>query len=302
MINKANINYDLGRLVACILVVLHHTFGIKPQAYPTLYLFTSTCVPLFILLSGSLLLNQKYSILVFYKKRLSKILLPALFWILFYSLFRIATEFYVNGSISYYTILKNSIGINGWPYYHLWYLYLIFLLYLITPILQQIHLLFREKNKLLMQIILCILLLFFVFTFDNVWLEYLTIYCLGGVISTVIKTVDIVYQKLVFVTLSFLTLLCFVFNFEYTLGLILPILIFTSLLRFPIIKGRIYSALISLTFGIYFIHPLIINFFSLLTENGWIYNSDYLEFFVVFGFSSFITLLFKKVYFFKQMI
>jgi len=302
MINKANINYDLVRLVACILVVLHHTFGIKPQAYPTLYLFTSTCVPLFILLSGSLLLNQKYSILVFYKKRLSKILLPALFWILFYSLFRMAKDFYVNGSFSYYTILKNSIGINGWPYYHLWYLYLIFLLYIITPVLQHIHLLFREKNKLLIQIILCVLLLFFVFACEDVWLEYLTIYCLGGVISTVINAVDIVYQKIAFVTLVLLAFLCFVFNLEHALGLISPILIFISLLRFPIIKGRIYSVLISLTFGIYLIHPLIIESFSLLTENGWIYKSDYLEFFVAFGFSSVITLLVKKVYFLREMI
>ncbi|MHB8125745.1 MAG: acyltransferase [Desulfitobacteriaceae bacterium] len=88
------------------------------------------CVPLFIMLSGSLLLNKVQDYSTFFKKRLTKIALPFFTWISIFLLWRI---FYLHENIS----LKSAviIIIEGPVYYHLWYLYMLIGLYIITPIL-----------------------------------------------------------------------------------------------------------------------------------------------------------------------
>jgi surface polysaccharide O-acyltransferase-like enzyme len=93
---------------------------------------SQACVPLFILLSGALLLQpSKIEPLgIFFKKRLKRIGLPFLLWGIVYFGWR----YFVNNE----TLTLGSIlqGIETGPYYHFWFLYMIFGLYLITPILR----------------------------------------------------------------------------------------------------------------------------------------------------------------------
>ena len=91
------------------------------------------CVPLFVMASGFLLLSPEKTdepLSVFFKKRLSRIGLPFIFWGITY----FAWRFLVNDeAFAYGSIIQ---GFNTGPYYHFWFLYMLIGLYLITPILR----------------------------------------------------------------------------------------------------------------------------------------------------------------------
>lgn len=94
-----------------------------------------TCIPLFVMLAGALLLQPSKAnepLSVFFKKRLGRIGGPFLFWGATYFVWRSL----VNGE----TLTTNSIiqGVLTGPYYHFWFLYLLLGLYLTTPILRVI--------------------------------------------------------------------------------------------------------------------------------------------------------------------
>ena len=148
-------NYNLVRFVACFLVVLHHVIAYfetqKGLSFPMLTIVSSTCVPLFILLSGALLIPKNENCKVFYSKRIKSVFIPFLFWIAFYTLFRLLSP-YLNNAESTILIYKNLIGIGGWPYYHLWYIYLILFLYLITPAIRKLLKLFPVQYSLFMSL------------------------------------------------------------------------------------------------------------------------------------------------------
>lgn len=88
-------------------------------------------VPLFVMLSGYLLLGKDYPLPDFLKRRFSRVVIPAVFWMLIYSLY----GYLANGSPA--TIGETLRGIVTGPvHYHLWFIYLIIGLYLIYPILR----------------------------------------------------------------------------------------------------------------------------------------------------------------------
>lgn len=88
-------------------------------------------VPIFVLLSGALLLPKEYATSDFLKKRLTRVAVPALFWM---------------GIYLFYGFLKNGqpdslLGatrrvVEGPVHYHLWFIYLIVGLYFLYPILR----------------------------------------------------------------------------------------------------------------------------------------------------------------------
>ncbi len=144
-----SIPVDLIRTVAIVLVILLHA-AIEPNltvdfmspqgvqlwwtshAYEA---FSITCVPLFVMLTGALLLQPSKvdePIRVFLKKRWNRIGIPILFWAAAYFVWR----FFVRGE----TFNLNSIlqGLLAGPYFHFWFLYLLVGLYLLTPILRVI--------------------------------------------------------------------------------------------------------------------------------------------------------------------
>ena len=141
-----SIPVDLIRVVAIVLVIMLHA-AIEPHPivteitqaevwrWWTVNIYNSLarpCVPLFIMLSGSLLLSpSKVEPLgTFFKKRLSRVALPFVFWGVAYFVWR----FLVNDEAFAYSSIVQ--GINTGPYYHFWFLYMLVGLYLITPILR----------------------------------------------------------------------------------------------------------------------------------------------------------------------
>jgi len=101
--------------------------------------FTLPCVPLFIMLSGALLLQPSKlneSIRTFFKKRVKRIGVAFIFWSIIY----LAWAFFIsNTQITENNIIQGILfSFFSGSYYHFWFIYLIFGLYLLTPILRAI--------------------------------------------------------------------------------------------------------------------------------------------------------------------
>ncbi len=98
--------------------------------------FCRFCVPVFVMISGALLLPQGMSLGQFLQKRLNRILLPFLFWSVIYIMFDLLLK------------VKDQHGASpdpgGWLFRHLaegaaphlWYVYMLAGLYLFIPIIQ----------------------------------------------------------------------------------------------------------------------------------------------------------------------
>ena len=147
---KFTVPVDLIRVVAIFLVVFLHvtnTFynqiyleSISDGAWWTFTIYKSLalpCVPLFIILTGALLLRPSKTdepIKVFLKKRVHRIALAFAFWTAIY----LAWSFYVTQTpLTLDNVIQGTVmSLFTGSYYHFWYLYLIAGLYLITPILR----------------------------------------------------------------------------------------------------------------------------------------------------------------------
>jgi surface polysaccharide O-acyltransferase-like enzyme len=150
-VNTRAVWIDNVRVIATVAVIMVHVAtpvvfsGYKPQGagnagwwvgnvYDSLSRF---CVPVFIMLSGTLLLPQQISFGEFIRKRLNRILLPFLFWSAIYLAFNLALKVRDQGAGASHNIgawLLSQITQGTAP--HLWYVYMIIGLYLFIPIIQ----------------------------------------------------------------------------------------------------------------------------------------------------------------------
>lgn len=118
---------------------------------------TRWCVPVFVMLSGALLLAPSADAghwMSFYQKRLRRLGLPILFWTLLF-LGRDALRW---PQPDWNGMLQRTL--TGYPYYHLWYLYMIPGLYLLTPALQILvrHISLRQLGWLCLGLLGCAIL------------------------------------------------------------------------------------------------------------------------------------------------
>ncbi len=138
---------DKARVWASFAVVVIHInalfLNIYSQEIPAFWAFSNFTgslvrwsVPLFVMLSGFLLLSsQSQSLRDFLNKKMKRILFPLIGWSAIYYLYFFFRAKYLNGSP---LVLSNVVNnfLLGKPYYHLYFLFLIFGLYLATPILK----------------------------------------------------------------------------------------------------------------------------------------------------------------------
>jgi len=141
---KMNFYVDLIRAYAIVMVIMVHSAALPMLNFSSisqsewwvsnlLFSFAHQGVPLFIMISGLLLLDpaKNEPTAVFVKKRFRKIIIPLIFWSAFFYCWRV---FYKAENLTIIESISNAV--NGPMYYHLWYLYLILGLYLATPILR----------------------------------------------------------------------------------------------------------------------------------------------------------------------
>lgn len=146
-VGKLSLPVDLIRTLAIVLVIMLHAatepITIADQMSPEgVILWWTTniynalarpAVPLFIMLSGALLLQPaklKEPLRVFFKKRLNRIALPFLFWGGAYFAWRV---FVYKEVLSTNSIIE---GVLTGPYVHFWFFYLLVGLYLLAPALR----------------------------------------------------------------------------------------------------------------------------------------------------------------------
>jgi surface polysaccharide O-acyltransferase-like enzyme len=119
---------DVVRILAIYFVVLVHSLGAAASNSTISSAFASTCVPLFVILSGALLLNKQESYSSFYKKRLLRLGLPWATWTIIYVLIKLFQTPPPDFS--------NALSLLSATFTSFWFLPMIAGLYLITPALR----------------------------------------------------------------------------------------------------------------------------------------------------------------------
>lgn len=157
---------DVVRLVAMFTVVCCHCtdpFNFYPGTSPDIAdikfwgaiygALLRPCVPLFVMITGALLLPVRGEVSVFYKKRIPRVFFPFLIWSVIYNLFpwmtgvlglepRVILEFfpYANEEVLRQSFAVSMGYIANLPFnfslldVHMWYIYLLIGLYLYLPI------------------------------------------------------------------------------------------------------------------------------------------------------------------------
>lgn len=344
------IAYDIMRIVAALAVIMTHCSAVLVSYHqPNTISFTvgnffdslsRMGVPIFLMISGALMLNEN-------KKRTIKemlnyslcILVLLVVWSLIYSItFEIIIPLTQSQTVSIRNILYSAI----FGHYHLWYLYVAIGLYLITPILR---LFVKTENKKYITyfLVLSILIRFVVpfanffcnlFMFEPNWIsqyansfrivfshECLTYYVLGWYLTTFDfkeKTKKLIYILGVvgflitfFCSQFFTTETQKAYSVFYNNGIINILLYSVALFLFIFsffkdkelkIKGIIYK-LSNLSFGVYAIHVLVL-YFAIKYTGGIEHNSFRLvvEYISTTVFSFLISYLLSKVPLLKKII
>jgi surface polysaccharide O-acyltransferase-like enzyme len=132
-----NYNYlDVLRAFACFAVILLHysnsyNYRIDIPTFEggvLIFALTRFCVPVFVMISGALLLGRNYSITEFYSKRLVRIIPPFILWSVVYIIY------HTDGTFPSFEKIMRVLFIDG-AMWHFWYIYMIIGLYLIIPFL-----------------------------------------------------------------------------------------------------------------------------------------------------------------------
>ena len=154
---KRNISLDILRVLAISSVILLHVlfifrnkYYLTNNSYFILFTFfdafTRVGVPIFFMLTGILLLNKKEEHTSFIKQRIPKLLISYIVFSIIYIIYDVITG-------SKIVSIKDTIQIilSKQAAYHLWYMPVIILIYLLIPFIQKIisHFTKEDLNKLI---------------------------------------------------------------------------------------------------------------------------------------------------------
>ena len=138
---------DFIRNTSILLVILEHVSGMALQRGDRIPFYdwlvgdvfnviARACVPLLFMISGALLLPKQENISEFYRKRFQRVVFPFLFWSVLYLLWN--RSGYSNYSLfnAIKTIILNILIERA--EYHLWFMYELFGVYLLTPLFRKV--------------------------------------------------------------------------------------------------------------------------------------------------------------------
>lgn len=279
------------------------------------------CVPVFVMISGALLLDQekKEDIDIFYIKRISKILIPLIFWSVF---FLVAAKFLRGEELTVFNIL-NKIQL-GKPYYHMWFLYMIAVLYLFVPFFRKIvsnssvrelkffiffSFALSASNAILEKIFPVNNKMFFYF-----FLSYIPYFFTGYIVRTINFNFSKSILLIIFILSSVLTIFgCYFFskqagqsfgfyfysNLSVTvIPMSISILCMMKSWESSIVNDNLLIEVSSLTFGIYLVHPIyidIIVWFGYKPQDSYQIILIPVVAFLVFGLSLCTSLLISRI-------
>ncbi|HWY78815.1 MAG TPA: acyltransferase family protein [Candidatus Sulfotelmatobacter sp.] len=290
LIKNYNVSADLIRILAAFFVVFSHstdrfvlyTILKDSTAWNIIYYMNTlsrVAVPLFIILSGYLLLNKEKitNTKNFYIKRVSRILYPFIIWLTIYYGW---TIYWDQTKLTPGFILQTLWTGNIW---HLYFLIIILELYLLTPCLER----FKTKKQqtvlfwsLLALSIFCSLLTIFHIDVKNysltMFIPYISLFFAGAYLRDlkVTKLWTIIFFVF-YLSLAFITnkiangnmSTMIVYNYSPTL-LPMTICLFLALKNFhknfgtKLLTGpleKVIAYIGRLTFGIYLLHFLVLD-------------------------------------------
>lgn len=136
------------RLIALFAVIVLHTTSPVLETYNKGSLsvwfvgdfyntLTRFAVPVFVMISGALLLHRDYQLSEFLKKRLIRIVIPFLFWSCVYIGYEFYNEDLTYTGINWETIKQVLHLLKYGSSYHLWYVYMLIGLYLFVPVISK---------------------------------------------------------------------------------------------------------------------------------------------------------------------
>ncbi len=322
---------DNSRIIAIFAVVLLHCAAPLVTESPigsanwwigNIYdSFARWSVPVFVMISGALLLDEskQENLDVFYRKRLSKVFIPILFW----SFFFLFWSFIVKGR-SFEKKHIVEIMLNGRPYYHMWFLYMIFPIYILTPFFRKVVNYSSRKETFVLVI--------FLFSFSlinsianklgliesrifiNKFINYIPYFFIGYYINTSNTKIKIRFAiKIFFVSLFSTIFFCFIFSYflgikyglyfyDYLSITVIPMSI-SIFFILKLVAGDIFNDFLarsvsSLSFGVYLTHPIFIDILTCVTDKStWLINivSIPAMTMIVFLLSLMLTLIIKEV-------
>lgn len=257
-----------------------------------LNVFSRFSVPIFVMISGCVLLGRDYGVRDFYIKRGLRLLPALLFWSFFY----ISLDYFHNDRELIFSLKKLTIGlfISGRAFYHLWYLSMSICLMLFVPFINK----YITGKKPIYEDYLYMFFVFslfmslnqisqtgyFVFNVNMGWFKtfpwYICYFIMGYFVDVYCDKIPI-GNKVTIATIGCILLLSCILNFysASALGIvhdqfilknsgiltfILSISIFFmfSKNRNIFTKNRLISNVSSMSFGIYLIHPCFLALFK----------------------------------------
>ena len=165
--NKWYLSYDILRILAMLAVISIHISAFFVLKYKpdniefisenVLNVLSSFAVPVFLMISGALLLNEDkpFDDKTFIKKSWLPLVLITILWTVFYGLFYgYGLPMLTHQPTSFSTFLNYLICFEGSDYPHMWYMYMIVGMYLLIPIFR-LFVKRENRNYILWLIIGC---------------------------------------------------------------------------------------------------------------------------------------------------
>ena len=160
------------RLIALFAVIVLHVSAIPLAQYGhepvSIWLVSDFynmlvrfAVPVFLMITGSLLLHREYEFVPFLKKRLSRVVVPFLFWSLVYIWYSWYNEEMVFNGTTWANVKQVLHQLKYGSSYHLWYVYMLIGLYFFIPIIGKFV---RNANKREVEYFLAVWLIVMILT------------------------------------------------------------------------------------------------------------------------------------------
>lgn len=316
MSTKREYNYDLLRVIAMLAVIVIHVSAmwlddsesvstesviLHPFSVILYNTVTRFAVPCFVMLSGAFIMDstgtENYR--EFYQKQFKKVGIPTLIFSILYILYRIPVNIFGavsgTGDLSIHesmTVLIQDI-IRGKPFYHMWYLFMLFGVYLLAPIAV------RFKNSISYSSFRKVAYIFLIFANFSLmisgasWLnwdfgqsfEYMGYFMIGYVLRRDLKKSN--FKGTVFLLLGFavFTLTAFIrfknltitgidgnvrllklINPYSPLTVLASLLVFAGFSMLQIPRIKIIEKLSEMSFVIYLFHAGVLHFISNLIK------------------------------------
>ncbi len=325
---------DILRFLSIISVVMLHvigntinTFGLTGtpnKVYTILIGIINACIPIFVMISGYLLLNPKKELS--YKDILKKYVLKAvLALIVFGSVFIALEEIFTYKAISINIIPKIILGlINGEVWAHMWYLYMLITLYLLTPLIRRV--VSTDKKELKYILIILFLLSILIPTLNEIpkinmtlyisCSSYVFYYILGYYLGNYDQSKKVRYSLYIasIISIAFV-IVANIFESSivsptYNALHLLPIGVGVFVLVKNIFKNRESSNLLetigNCSLGIYILHQFFINVVFKLLKLKWIVIHPYIGLliysFLIFLLTFMVVYIMKKIKVFDKIV